>query len=164
MDFNALNTKDAAENGAFLHLKHPSLGHLLYNTDDPLAPWDGIGDEPQKVGVMVRGTESKTVKEQARAFARDRMTSPVEAARRKNNALDHIPTEAEINAQVEEKEESAMRFVCSLVISFVGLTDKKGQPLEATEANKRAFFEQSDNLVQQVITFAQRSSNFFSKG
>lgn len=164
MDFTKLDTKKPAERGAFLHLKHPAMGHLLYDTEDPMSPWDGISDEPEKVGVTVRGTESETVKDEARALAKQRMMSPHQRARAKNNAPDHIPTEAEIDAQTKETEDAAMAFVCSLVISFHGLSDKAGKPLEATDANKRAFFEQSDDLVTQVIQFAQRASNFFGKG
>lgn len=164
MDFTQLDTKKAAERGAFLHLKHPALGHLLYATETPLEPWNGVGEEPEKIGVTVRGTESETVKGEARDLAKQRMLSPVQRARNKNNSPDHIPTEAEIDAQTAETEEAAMSFVCSLVLSFHGLTDKAGKPLEATDANKRAFFEQSDDLIAQVISFAQRSSNFFGKG
>lgn len=56
--------------------------------------------------------------------------------------------------------EAGLSFACSLVISMHGL-EKKGKPMEVTEANKRAFFEQSDGLVEQIVEFAQDRANFF---
>lgn len=65
MDFSALNTKAAAEKGAFLHLKHPALKTLL---------WDGEGKDRQAVGVTLRGMESKTVQDRLKRLQKDRMT------------------------------------------------------------------------------------------
>jgi len=54
MDFSALNTRSAADAGAFLHLRHPVTGELLYT------------DKGKAVGLMVRGTESTTVQKALR--------------------------------------------------------------------------------------------------
>lgn len=64
MDFAALNTKAAAEKGAFLHLRHPATKALL---------WDGEGATRIAVGVTVRGTESKTVQAVLKRLQKDRM-------------------------------------------------------------------------------------------
>ena len=64
MDFSTLDTKKAAEKGAFLHLQHPALGHLL---------WDGEGDSRKPVGVYVRGMESKTVQDTLKRLQSDKL-------------------------------------------------------------------------------------------
>jgi hypothetical protein len=64
MDFAALDTKKAAEKGAFLHLKHPALGNLL---------WDGEGDDRKPIGVYVRGMESRTVQDTLKRIEADRL-------------------------------------------------------------------------------------------
>ena len=63
MDFSALDTKKAAEKGAFLHLKHPALGHLLWDGDDKTRP----------IGVFVRGMESRTVQDTLKRLQADKM-------------------------------------------------------------------------------------------
>ncbi len=54
MDFTSLNTRAAADEGAFLHLRHPVTGDLL-NTD-----------EGESIGLMVRGTEGAKVQKTLR--------------------------------------------------------------------------------------------------
>jgi hypothetical protein len=142
MDFARLNTKTAAAKGAELHLRHPVLGHLLYSGDgcDENGAWDGTG-EPAKVVVYVRGMESKPVQDELRRLRVARVKDKRDA----------------------DMEESGLALVCALVIGFGGLT-KDGNPMEPTEENKRAFFAQSDDLVEQVSTFAQDKANFFATG
>jgi hypothetical protein len=141
MDFTTLNTKNDAEAGAFLHLKHPVLGHKLYEGEGATktGEWTDKTKSPDAVGVMVRGTESKSVQDRVKKLRKAKLKGDDAA---------------------EPDEETGLSFVCSLVIGFKGLT-KDGKPMEATDENKRAFFEQSDNLVEQVMTFAQERSNFF---
>jgi hypothetical protein len=59
MDFSALDTRGAAEVGAFLHLRNPWTGELLYNA------------KGEKSGVMVRGTESNTVQKTLQQLAKN---------------------------------------------------------------------------------------------
>lgn len=54
MDFVALNTRKAADEGAFLHLRHPVTEELLWT------------EEGEAVGLMVRGTEGDRVQQKLR--------------------------------------------------------------------------------------------------
>ena len=65
MDFGSLNTKIGAEKGAFMQLKHPAFGTLL---------WDGEGKDRVPVGINVRGTESKTVQDRLKELQQDKMS------------------------------------------------------------------------------------------
>ncbi len=123
MDFSKLNTKEGAEQGAFLHLMHPATGLPLQ--DESGTP----------IGLMVRGTESKTVQDRLRGLQK---------------------------AQVKgaAAEETGLDFVCSLVISFVGV-EQEGRPLQPVDKDLRWFFSLSDSFVEQVIEFAKDRSNFF---
>lgn len=139
MDFTSLNTKKGAAKGAFLHLKHPALGHKLYTGEGA----SGLGelvdaDKADKVGVSVLGMESERVRNRAKEISRKRMK----------------------DGENEATDEDGVIFVCSLVTEFHGI-EKDGKPMAATEENKRAFFEQSDALVEQVLNFAQDRANFF---
>jgi hypothetical protein len=49
LDFSKLNTRAAADEGAFLHLRHPVTNAFLYT------------EKGDAVGCMVRGTEGATV-------------------------------------------------------------------------------------------------------
>jgi hypothetical protein len=139
MDLTRLDTKAGAETGAELHLKHPVHGHYLYAGEgcDEDGGWNGKG-KPEPVTVTVRGTESKTVRDRLKKLQRERM-----------------------KRREADDEESGLEFVCSLVIAFSGLT-LNGKPMEATPENKRRFFEQSDDLVEQVLDFAKDRANFFA--
>lgn len=140
MDLQKLNTKDGAEKGADLHLKHPVLGHYLYSGEncDADGVWTGTG-KATPVAVVVRGTESKTVRDRLKKIQREKVKRPD-----------------------ADDEETGLEFVCSLVVAFKGIT-MDGKPMEATPENKRMFFEQSDALVEQVIDFAKDRANFFGK-
>lgn len=154
MDFSNLNTKNAAEAGAFCHINHPVWGHPLYTgpgapEKDPKSPkfgkWTHKSKEAVPCGVKIRGVESPTVREGLNKLHRNRLQSQ----NKKGQSL-------------EEQQETGFDFVCSLVIEFVGFA-RDGKPIEATEENKRAFFEQSDDLVDQVFAFARERQNFFEQ-
>ena len=145
MDISALDTKGAAERGASLHLKHPALGHLLYSGEgaDPRTGKLVDKDKPHEACcAVIRGIESTTVRKAMRAQEKAALAGG-------------DPT--------EELEEKGLEYVCLLVIDFTGLTDG-GKPLKATDANKRKFFAQSDDLVLQVLDFAKERANFFNSG
>lgn len=142
MDFTSLNTKKGAAKGAFLHLKHPALGHRLYTGEGASELGEAIdADKATKVGVSVLGMESERVRARAKEISRKRMK----------------------NGEEDATDEDGIVFVCSLVTEFHGIM-KDGKPMAATEENKRVFFEQSDALVEQVLNFAQDRANFFSAG
>lgn len=144
MQITSLNTKTGAAKGAFLHLKHPALGHRMWTGEGA----DELGrlvdkEKAQKVGCTVIGTESEQVREQARAMQKKKMKAKEDE---------------------EEDDDTGLAFVCSLVTEFVGLEDSDGKPLKANEEGKRDFFGQSDGLVEQVLGFASDRGNFFSGG
>ncbi|MAM60865.1 hypothetical protein [Maritimibacter sp. UBA3975] len=137
MELTNLETKSGENKGAFLHLSHPAGGFKM---------WTGEGSDKdgrlidkakaEKVGVHVLGLESERVRERARQLSKKKLEGD------------------------DDAEEAGLDFVCSLVTEFVGLT-QDGKPLVANEANKRAFFEQSDALVKQVMDFAGDKANFW---
>lgn len=61
MDFSTLDTKTPAERGAFLHLRHPATGELLYDASK------------KPIGMMVRGLESKTAQDHIKRLEKSRM-------------------------------------------------------------------------------------------
>ncbi len=147
MDLSTLNTAGPAERGSALHLKHPALGHLLY-TGDGASEMGELIDESkaEPVLVFVRGIESKSAREFARALHQARMK------------LDEKRP-----SDLAAIEKIGLDFAVSLVVGFSGL-ERDGKPLEATEENIRAFLSASDEIVSQVTEFAQDKRNFFAKG
>ena len=143
MKLNKLETKTGAGKGAFLHLRHPALDHLLYTGEG--ADDDGMlidKDKATKVGCYVLGMESERVRERAKAIQRAKMKSGGD----------------------ENAEDIGIEFVSSLVTEFVGVEDENGKPLKADDEGKRLFFSQSDGLVEQVMKFAGDRANFFKGG
>jgi len=140
MDFATLDTKTSAEKGARLHLRHPAIQHLLYTGDgcDIDGQWINKKKKGEAVGVVVRGTESKSVQDRLKILQKQK-----------------------VKGEDEIGEESALEFVCSLVIGFFGL-ERDGKPIEANDDNKRLFFEMSDGLVEQVVDFSKERANFFT--
>lgn len=140
MEIGHLNTKRGATEGAFLHLRHPAMKHLLYSGEGA----DDFGrlvdrDKAIKAGCVVFGAEAEYVQDQVARIQKARDKGDEHAAK-----------------------ERALKFVCSLVKEFVGLTIN-GQPLGNSEKEKREFFQQSDNLIVQVTDFAKDEANFFSE-
>ncbi len=140
MDISALNTKTGSQKGAFLHLRHPALGHLLYSGEGADALGRAVDmDKVEKAGVTVFGAEAEYVQEQIARI--QKLSDDGDKAAAKQRGLD---------------------FVCTLVREFHGLT-ANGLPLGSSDKDKRTFFEQSDGLVEQVIEFARERRNFFSE-
>lgn len=75
MEMTELDSRTPAENGAWLHLKHPKTGALM---------WDG--DKPCRV--LVRGAESRTAIKATSALLRKRKT--VDIADIEENAARNI--------------------------------------------------------------------------
>lgn len=141
MDLGSLNTKTAANAGAWLHLKHPAFGHKLYHGDgaDDMGRLVDASKEHKPIRVRVLGSESQAVQEVNRAVE-----------------------EARMHGETITPDEHGMRLCCAMVTEFEGI-ERNGQPLAGSdEDGKRAFFLQSDSIVQQVLDFAKNSANFFS--
>lgn len=140
MDFNKLNTVDGADKGAWLHLKHPALGHLLYTGEG--ADDDGRlvkKGQAKPVRVFVQGMESEAVQNIVREYQKKNLSSE------------------------SDKEEEGFVIGCALVTDFDGI-NKDGEPMTATKENKIAFFKQSGALVEQVTKFAANRANFYEAG
>ena len=132
MDVSTLNTKDPAENGAFLHLRHPFTGELLWSDEK----------KTEKVGLMVRGNEAPTVQK-----ALKKVTRGLNTRKRARPG--------------DSDEKRGMIYARALVMEFIGLT-KEGRDLDADdESDIEWFFDQSDDFVAQVIEFAEDRANFF---
>ena len=146
MELKSINTRDGAEKGAFLHLKHPVNKHPLYSTDadnvDEDGYWDGSEPEPPAVGVTVRGRESRTVQRVA------------EKARKKRLILD--PSEW-------NEDEDNLNFLCALIVEFHQI-GSDGIPLTSSHEDKKLFLSQSDDLEAQVLEFSGKKENFFKLG
>lgn len=137
MNFDKLNTVSGADKGAWLHLKHPALGHLLYTGEG--ADEDGrlkVKEKASKVRVYVQGMESE--------------------------AVQNVVREAQKNQLKSEGDEEADGFAigCALVTEFEGI-ERDGEPLKATNENKTDFFKQSSSLITQVTQFASNRANFY---
>ena len=124
MDFSNFNTVDGSEEGRFLHLRHPSTNALLY---------EGEGDNRIKVGIWLRGIESKTVLEAINADKR--------------------------RATKGEDADEEFATVSALVIRFQGLHRGKKE-LTTGKDDLRWFFDQSSLLVQAVLDFTSKPANF----
>lgn len=137
MDLKALNTKEPAETGAFLHLKHPVLGYPLYTgegADETGYPNDE--DKAKPVGCWVRGFEAPSVQ---------RVVRRVQARGMRG---------------AKETEQAGLDIAMSLIIRFENIL-LNGRELEATVEDKEAFLRQSDDLIAQVTEFAKDRRNFF---
>jgi hypothetical protein len=162
MDLKSLNTKDAAEAGSELHFTHPAMGHPMYSGAgaDPVTGELVNADKPnERITGIIRGMESKTVRDMLKAAAKAKLTN----RNRKSNNPDHIPTEAEVDQEMADAQKSGMDLACVLLADIRGLS-LDGKPMESTTENKRMFFDQSDDLVSQVVRFAKDNANFFGKG
>jgi hypothetical protein len=140
MKLSSLNTKQGAESGAWLHLKHPALGHLMWHGPDADEMGERMGDNVKPVRVLVRGTESETVRKERRA---------IEASRMEGATI--------------TPEEEGLRLCMKMIVEFDGVTDENGIALHKVEGGVKEFLESSDDLVVQVVNFSRKSSNFFSK-
>lgn len=139
MKLTKLETKTGAAKGAFLHLKHPALGHKLYTGEGA----DDLGrlldkDTATPVGVHVMGPESERVREQMKAINSKKMKGD------------------------DETDEIGIAYLCALITGFSGLEGEDGKPLTSSDADKRAFLEQSDGLAEQIMEFALDRGNFFA--
>ena len=142
MELKKFNTKDPAESGSFLHLKHPVLGHLMY-ADGPNVDengfWNGEGKTPEAVGVTVKGAEAPSLKKY----------------------LQTVRKRAIKRSEEIDEDEEGINFVCRTVMAFHNITDE-GRPLDAkNEDDIKMFFSQSADLVLQVTRFSGEALNFF---
>lgn len=128
MDISTLNTKAPAEKGAFLHLKHPATKALL---------WNGKGDDRTAIGVTVRGSESKAVRDFVKQMQKDALENP------------------------GQTKDDDLAYMVVLVMGFTGL-ERNGVPLDGdNDDDVRYFFNMSDGFVEQVSEFSRNRASFF---
>lgn len=140
MKLTNLETKTGAGKGAFLHLKHPALGHYLYTGKGADDLGRKVEKDAQAVGVHVLGMESERVREQAKTIKSRKLKGD------------------------DDAEEAGIEFVSTLITEFVGIEDADGNSLKATDEAKREFLSQSDGLLEQILDFAGDRANFWRVG
>lgn len=128
MDFAQFNTRDGAEEGRFLHFTHIETGAALY---DPEAD----GDD-KRVGIWLRGMESKSVQSAARAAQR--------AALKHRGATD---------------DDDGVETAKALVLRFQHIS-RDDKLLTTSDDDLKWFFGLSSRLVNQVTGFASQPANF----
>lgn len=146
MDFSNIDTKRDASAGAWLHFRHPQLGHPLYTGEgvDETGKLIDSTKEHAKVQALVAGIESQRAKEAAAAMNKLLMKDP-EAVDNGDNSFDHA---------------------IALVIEIEGVQNGE-RTITASREDLLWFFKRSDDLAVQVLQFAGNSANFFkpkSKG
>lgn len=128
MDFTKFNTKEAAEQGRFLHLRHFRTGEFLY---------DEVDGKQERVGITLRGLESKTVQDAVKEYRRRAMAGEI----------------------APDREETAI--AQAVVIEFHNI--HRGDDLLTTSADDiKWFFDQSSEFVQAVVDFARTTGNFLA--
>lgn len=147
MDVSKLNTKIGAAKGAFLHLKHPALGHKLWTGEG--ADEEGRATDrmkAEKVGLKIVGFESERIRQRAKKLNEEKL-------KRKDDGVEDA-----------DAEEEGLDFLASLVTDVCGLTRADGTPLKPVKEDLRYLFDQSDDFGQQVLAFAQNRANFYKAG
>jgi hypothetical protein len=138
MDFSTLNTREAAENGAYLHWRHPITGTLLYT------------DKGAPSRALMRGSESMTLQKEHRKIVK---------ARAKASANDDDGKIAEAR-EIDEEGKRGLAFVSAYVIRFENCFDGD-RALTDTQADKEWFFGLSDSFVEQALDFVRKRESFF---
>ena len=138
MDFSKTNTKSSAEAGKELHLRHPVLGHRLYDGDG--AGVNGLLTDAKKphtkVAMTVRGYHAPSVVEAAKRTQRKGMETD------------------------EDQEKAGGIIIDALVVDWSGIT-RDGKPPPCTKENKVWLTEQNHDIFKQIDAFAKDQANFF---
>lgn len=146
MEFSRLETRQKADEGAVLHVRHPFYGHPLYY--GPGANEDGeIADKAQDhrpVTITVRGANCATMRKLYKDHERDRMKH----GRKLSPAQDR---------QLQEKLGEAV--IDATVLGWDGFF-ADGAPLPCTAENKREMFDRAPDIQRQVLDFSQDQANF----
>lgn len=143
MDFDKFDARAAATNGAFLHLKHPSSGELIWS--DPAAKG---GKDSLPCRVQVLGSESP----QAQAALREIQKRKMIGAKKKPE--DEVRFFTDLHAELVEA-------VKPLIIGFENIDRGK---IPATIADLDWFLNlQTVNGSETEISFAEQISNFARK-
>lgn len=138
MDLTKFDTREAADEGRPMHLKHPIFGHPLYTGD-------GADDQGRLVNrrkgcepilLHVRGFHSETVRSLIRKGQKDALTGDAED---KGDAL-----------------------IDALIVGWSdNVTDADGQPRKCDKRNKVAVIRSNDEYEAQLLAFARDQANFF---
>jgi len=140
MDFSNLDTAKKANEGTFLHLKHPGSGVRMHEGCDPAT---GAGGDPEKkVGVWMLGKDSN--KHAARTHKR-------------NNAR-ILATDTQ-TVTSEESESDTIDMICNLAIGWQHIQLPGGENI-FNEKNVKEFFTQFKWAAEQAIEHSLTRSNF----
>lgn len=146
MEFSRLETRQKADEGAVLHVRHPWHGHPLYY--GPGANADGeIADkaaEHKPITITVRGANCPTMRKLYKDHERDRMK------------LGRKLTPAQ-EKQLQEKLGEVV--IDATVIAWDGFFET-GAPLPCTPENRRELFERAPDIQRQVLEFSQDQANY----
>lgn len=148
MDLTQFDTKDVAEAGRPLHMRHPFKKHLLY-VGEGAAETGKLFDRKrphEKVTITVRGWHSETISSHFRALASEKL---------RNETEDDDP--------LESADEKTDDLIDMLVIGWENVTDDAGEPLPCDRKNKIAVVRSNSDFERQVVNFAQDQANFFGK-
>jgi hypothetical protein len=146
MEFSRLETRQKADEGATLHVRHPFYGHPLYY--GPGANADGElvdkAAEHTPVTIAVRGANCATMRKIYKDHERDKMK------------LGRKLTPSQ-ERQMQEKLGEVV--IDATVIGWDGFFDD-GAPLPCTSENRRELFERAPDIQRQVIEFSQDQANY----
>lgn len=148
MDFNSFDSRKRGATGAWLHLKHPSSGALLYADNDH--------DRPCRVRVM--GNEAPAAQE---AFARIQKAKAKEAAAVKDKAA---PTRSPA-----EVHQDLVDLALPLILGFENI-DNGSAPATAEDAvwflNLQITNGQADeqSFAEQVVAFGFKRASILGNG
>jgi hypothetical protein len=134
MDFETLDVAAAAEEGAVLHLKHPTTGALLFDTDA-----DG---DTAAVTITLAGGDSDRVKAVQRAQVNRRL---------QRRARDPMTA--------EEVESEAIDVYAAATLSWTNIA-LGGEALACTPANAKKLYRRMPWVREQVDQFIYERGNF----
>mgnify|MGYP000719443125 CR=1 FL=1 len=145
MDLTRFDTKDAAETGRKLHMRHPFKGHLLYVGEGAAEETGRLSNKSkphEPVTITVRGFHSESVAAHLRSLSADRL---------KNGDED-------IDA-----DENADNLIDLLVTGWENITGDDGEPRPCDRKNKVLVVRSNSDFELQVVNFARDQANFFGK-
>lgn len=142
MDLTSLNVTTKAEQGAFLHLRHPVSGSLL---------WEGDGrEDSDRVGLSLLGADSKVFRRAQQKKATDRLN----AAQKNRNK--------QVQIDAEELDSDAIGLL-ALVTTGVQHLQVDERPVSCTPEDIATLFDQHPWIREQADEFIGDRGNFLGE-
>lgn len=136
MDFSTLDTRKKSNEGAFLHLKHPGTGKLLYD--------EGHTEEsPKPVGLYMLGRDSDKY---------------AELTHKKNNTLLDSKKKPDEELTSESLEQENIKLVSSLTVGWQNIKFMGDDNFDSEKMPH--FFRLFPWAYEQANTFAGDRANF----